>query len=86
MVLPLSYIRVYPDDAGESHMETLAMHMHSKRYAPPAGPLAVSEPLDASAFSLLRLETGWQGDWHPSPFRQWLFFLGRKDDQPHVWA
>jgi hypothetical protein len=29
----------------------------------------------ASGFALLNVPADWSGDWHPTPFRQWLLFL-----------
>lgn len=75
MSAPMSYVRVFSDASGESHLETLRLAMHTKLYAPPAGPLDVSESSSASNVRILRLATDWKGDWHPSPFRQWLFML-----------
>jgi hypothetical protein len=52
--------------------------MQTKMFAPPAPPLDVSDSMAASSLSLLRLSSDWHGDWHPTPARQWLFFLAGK--------
>lgn len=44
-------------------------------FAPPATPLDVADPVAASSFSLPRLAAVWQGEWHPPPAPQWLFFV-----------
>jgi hypothetical protein len=44
-------------------------------FAPPAPPLDVSEPMDASAVMMLRAPAGWTDPAHPSPARQLLLLL-----------
>lgn len=75
MTAGLRYVRVYADLTGESHMELHEISLSTKRFAPPAPPLDVSAHSAASAFALLRLPGDWWGEWHPSPYRQWLFFM-----------
>ena len=75
MPTPLSYLRIFADDAGESHVDRVDLAMTTKMFAPPAPPLDLSELSPASTFALLRLPSEWHGEWHPTPSRQWLFFL-----------
>ena len=75
MPTPLSHLRIFADDAGESHVDWVELAMKTKMFAPPAPPLDLSEPSPASTFALLRLPSQWHGEWHPTPSRQWLFFL-----------
>ncbi len=75
MTQALPYVRIYADAAGESHIEQLAMPLATRLFAPPAAPLDVSAPATASTFRMLRLAADWRGGWHPTPVRQWFFFL-----------
>ena len=72
---PLEYIRLFSDDAGESHIETATMTLQSERYAPPAPPLDVSAMSRADGWNLLRFPADWVGGWHCTPSRQWMFVL-----------
>lgn len=72
---PVEYIRVFSDDAGESHLATATLSVQSERFAPPAPPLDVSAVSRATGWSLLRFAPDWVGGWHCTPFRQWMFVL-----------
>lgn len=71
----IEYLRIFADDAGCSHFETMSIDLNAKAYAPPAPSLNTSAlaPADASIF--LELPVGWYGDWHPTPVRQWLILM-----------
>jgi uncharacterized cupin superfamily protein len=71
----LEYIRLFSDDAGESHIETATIALQSERFAPPAPPLDVSAMSRADGWTLLRFAADWVGGWHCTPSRQWMFFL-----------
>jgi hypothetical protein len=75
MPQPVPYVRVYADQSGHTHLERSAIALETRTFAPPAPELDVSAEQQASAFAILRLPIGWWGEWHPSPYRQWLFFL-----------
>ena len=75
MPQPVNTIRVFTDDTGESHLETGAIAVESRRFAPPAPPLDVSAMSPAAEWSLLRFAADWVGGWHCTPFRQWMFVL-----------
>lgn len=75
MQRPLEYIRVWSDDAGESHIETASIAVQSERFAPPAPPLGVSALSRAAGWNLLRFAADWVGGWHCTPSRQWMFLL-----------
>nr|VFJ95812.1 MAG: hypothetical protein BECKH772A_GA0070896_100929 [Candidatus Kentron sp. H]VFK00221.1 MAG: hypothetical protein BECKH772B_GA0070898_101829 [Candidatus Kentron sp. H]VFK04452.1 MAG: hypothetical protein BECKH772C_GA0070978_101829 [Candidatus Kentron sp. H] len=72
----ISYTRIHADSDGTSHFEDIDVTMASMSYAPPAPPMAVSDPIEADRFVFVGAATGWVGDWHPSPKRQFVFFLG----------
>jgi len=57
----LEYIRVFSDDAGESHIDTATIALRSERFAPPAPPLDVSAVTRAAGWNLLRFAPDWVG-------------------------
>ena len=71
----VEYVRLYSDEVGESHFETVDAALLEFDFAPPAPPLDVSELVPAQGFLFLRLPCGWAGDWHPSPKRQFACVL-----------
>ncbi len=71
----VNYTRLFADEQGESHFEDREVRFESVNYAPPAPPLDISVFGPAEQCSILRGKPGWQGDWHPAPFRQLHFYL-----------
>lgn len=72
----ITYLRLFTDTSGKSQMERgLKIEMSPVDFAPPAPPFSVSGLAPASSFAFLQLPPGWTGDWHPSPKRQWVFYL-----------
>jgi quercetin dioxygenase-like cupin family protein len=69
------YVRIHTDEEGETHFSDESIELQSMDYAPPAPPLDVSSPHDTSQFMFVGAQPGWVGDWHPSPFRQFVFIL-----------
>jgi len=67
--------RLYADTAGESHFERIERPLTAVRYAPPAPPLDLSEPMPASRVSWLRFPADWSDVAHPSPRRQLFVVL-----------
>jgi quercetin dioxygenase-like cupin family protein len=75
-VSSIQYVRLYADSAGESHMQTdLKIELTSMDFVPPAPPIEVSTIESATTYGFLCVPRGYNGDWHPSPKRQWIFFL-----------
>jgi quercetin dioxygenase-like cupin family protein len=72
---PVSYVRLYTDESGQSRFDDLDFAFAQQEFAPPAPPLEVSEPVDAAAFMMLRAQAGWTDPAHPSPARQFLIVL-----------
>jgi len=68
-------VRLHTDENGEPRFEDLEFAFASREFAPPAPPLDVSEPVEASAFMMLRAPAGWTDPAHPSPARQFLIVL-----------
>ena len=71
----IEYLRIYNDDNGCSHFETLNIELKTNDYAPPAPPLNTSSVELAERCVFLELPVGWYGDWHPTPVRQWLILM-----------
>ena len=71
----IEYLRIFADETGCSHFETLAITLEEKNYAPPAPALNTSSPVSADNSLFLELPVGWYGGWHPTPVRQWLILM-----------
>jgi hypothetical protein len=69
------YVRLYADAKGESHFSDEEMELKSVNFAPPAPPVDISAFTPARHFAFLQTPPGWFGDWHPTPYRQFFFFL-----------
>ena len=72
---PVTYTRLFSDEAGESHLETATMTLETEQFAPPAPPLDVSATTRATEWRVLRFAPAWAGGWHCSPCRQWMFVM-----------
>ena len=70
----LACVRIYADAEGGSHFGTTRVDLASTDFAPPAPPLEVSEIVPAR-HGFLRAPSGWLGDWHPTPARQFMSLL-----------
>lgn len=71
----LHYVRVYADAQGESHFEDCVLELTEADFAPPAPPLRLSQGIAVNQLVFLRSPDIWDGNWHPSPRRQWLMLL-----------
>ncbi len=71
----MKYARIYADEAGESHFEDVEVELAPIDYAPPAPPLNLSAPQPAETCVFMSVPPGWDGDWHPTPRRQIVFYL-----------
>lgn len=71
----VGYIRVYTDADNVTRFEDLDYEVASVAFAPPAPPVLVTSPQDASAVMFLRFPAGWTDDAHPAPARQFVILL-----------
>lgn len=71
----MRYHHLYADEAGESRWRNVEVPLEARVFAPPAGPLLLSEAEPASAMVFLSLHAGWDEPVHPSPKRQTLVCL-----------
>jgi hypothetical protein len=72
----MQYTRLYADADGITHFDDVAIPVTATPYAPPAPPLHVSAFEAATRIGFVQEPTGWRGDWHPSPRRQYVLILG----------
>ena len=62
------YVRIYTDEAGESHFEDMETELVFTDFAPPAAPLAIAPFLPSAKIQWLGAPLGWAGDVpHPVP-------------------
>ncbi len=62
------YLRIYTDEAGESHFEDLETELIFTDFAPPAAPLPIAPFLPSAKIQWLGVPLGWAGDVpHPVP-------------------
>ena len=66
----MQYTRIYADQDGDSHMETVEVELHASNYAPPSPTLLLSSFLPATQYGFLSAPPGYPGGWHPTPVRQ----------------
>ncbi len=71
----MQYHRLFADEAGESHWETVDVLLEETSFAPPAQNIEISTPEPARQMMFLRLQKGWNEPVHPTPVRQKLVCL-----------
>ena len=72
----LTYLRIFADQSGESHMEELALAMLPKQIFPKLPHLHLSSVLTATGLSFCRVPPGMtEVTWHNSPSRKIVIWL-----------
>ena len=71
----MRYVRLYAGPDGESHFKDVEVALEARDFAPPAPPLRVSDFVPAMRLGFVAPSSGWQGDWHPTPQRQFFVYL-----------
>jgi len=72
----IQYDRLYSGPDGKSRVARgLRMELTTRDFVPPAPPFDVSALEPAATYAFLLVPAGFVGDWHPSPKRQWVFYL-----------
>ena len=56
------YVRIYTDEAGESHFEDLETELIFMDFAPPAAPLPIAPFLASAEIQWLGVPLEWEGD------------------------
>jgi len=72
----IKYDRLYSGPDGKSCVQRgLEIELTTRDFVPPAPPIEVSGLEPASTYAFLLVPASFVGDWHPSPKRQWVFYL-----------
>lgn len=71
----MKYAVLYSDAEGNSHFRDVEVGFKSVNFAPPAPPVGLSDYMPASQMVFFHIPSGWFGDWHPAPKRQFFCCL-----------
>jgi hypothetical protein len=71
----VKYGILYTDQNGESHFKDGEVGFELINFAPPAPPVGLSDYMSASQLVFFKIPSGWFGDWHPAPKRQFFCCL-----------
>jgi quercetin dioxygenase-like cupin family protein len=71
----VTYHRIFADQMGGSHFDTVKVEQCLAIGAPPAAPFYVSGDNPALKYRFYTFQPGWIGDWHPCPARQFLSLM-----------
>jgi hypothetical protein len=72
----VEYVRFYVGPDGRSCLQRgLSIEMRAKDFVPPSPPIEASPVEPALGCTFLNVPRGYDGGWHPSPARMWLFFI-----------
>ena len=71
----MRYLRLFNDADGSTRFEDVELQFMDQAFAPPAPPLGVSHPVEASSFLMLHMPQGWEDPAHPAPARQFMVLL-----------
>jgi hypothetical protein len=74
----MKFHRLYADESGESHWQTVDVTLSEQVFAPPAKAIEISAPEPAKQTMFLRLRAGWDEPIHPTPVAQRLICLAGK--------
>lgn len=71
----MRYLRIYNDASDASRFAETDVAMDASVFAPPAPSLHISPAMPASRVFFAGLPAEWDGDWHPTPRRQFSAVL-----------
>ena len=71
----MKYGILYTDRNGDSHFKDGEIMFESINFAPPAPPVGLTSYIPASQLVFFKIPSGWYGDWHPAPKRQFFCCL-----------
>ena len=74
----MKYVKLYTDNDGTSHFQDFEVGFGAVNFAPPAPPVGLSSYMPASRFVFFKTPSGWIGDWHPPPRRQFFCCISGK--------
>jgi len=74
--MKIEYARIFADEAGESHFETVSTELKAADLAPPMTPVPISAPISAERIVFFHGPQSPEGSaWHPAPKRQFMIVL-----------
>ena len=76
----MKYTKVYADEDGETHFKDVEIELESANFAPPAPPVNLSSYDPATQIAFGVWPSGWIGDWHPTPRKQFLIILSGESE------
>jgi hypothetical protein len=68
----MKYAVLYTDNDGISHFRDVEVEFEAVNFAPPAPAVDLSRYMPAARFVFFKIPSGWFGDWHPAPRRQFF--------------
>ena len=71
----MKYTRIYSGEDGVTHFEDKDEKMNVKVFAPPSPEFRVSDFKSAKHFCIANVPAEWEGGWHPTPYKQYVFIL-----------
>ncbi len=71
----MKYTQLSIDAKGDSHLKDVEVSFEMTNFAPPAPPVSLSNYIAASQLVFFKIPSGWFGDWHPAPKRQYFCCL-----------
>ena len=71
----MKYGILYTDQNGDSHFKDSEVGFELINFAPPAPPVGLTSYKPASQLVFFKIPSGWYGDWHPAPKRQFFCCL-----------
>lgn len=73
----MNYLRLYADSAGESHFAPVEVPLPSVAFVPGKPPIGLAAPIAAHEINFVSIPNDWDGEWHPTPRRQfWITLAG----------
>lgn len=71
----MKYTTLFIDSQTVSHFREDPVAFEMVNFAPPAPPVGLSAFMDVGKMVFFQLPSGWFGDWHPAPKRQFFCCL-----------
>jgi hypothetical protein len=71
----ITYVRLYPDETGESHFEDVKIKLRAEEVQSPEVPFYITPFEKATSYGYYNPSAGYFEDWHNAPQRQFLFCL-----------
>lgn len=76
----MKYLKLYTDNDGEPHFRDAEAGFELINFAPPAPPVGLSDYIPVARHVFIKTPSGWVGDWHPPPRRQFFCRISGKSE------